>query len=111
MGGDPDAIRAYHELTKHSPSSIRSDPHVLDWENTPRPVQVYVEPEPIALPRDFTSSTSPALAAIGDTGAVCALALDLRLLAHLLYFSAGVLRHRTYPGGEVFYRAAACTGA
>src|SRR5262249_44240019 len=50
-------------------------------------------------------------AAIGDTGAVCALALDLRLLAHLLYFSAGVLRHRTYPGGEVFYRAAACTGA
>src|SRR5262245_60436104 len=111
MGGDPDTIRAYHELTKHSPSSIRSDPHVLDWENMPRPFKVYVEPEPIALPRDFTSSTSPALAAIADTGPACALPLDRRVLAHLLYFSAGVLRHRTYPGGQVFYRAAACPGA
>jgi SagB-type dehydrogenase family enzyme len=112
MGGDADAIRAYHEQTKHSPARLRSDPHGLDWANMPRPFKIYVDLDPIPLPRDFASSTWPALAAIGDAGrAAGGLPLDRRVLAHLLYFSAGVLRHRTYPGGEVFYRAAACTGA
>lgn len=31
-------------------------------------------------------------------------------MAHLLYFTAGVLRRRTFPGGEAFFRAQACTG-
>src|SRR5207248_1919091 len=30
---------------------------------------------------------------------------------HLLYFSAGITRRRAYPGGEIDFRAAACTGA
>ena len=29
----------------------------------------------------------------------------------LLYFSAGVTRRRTFPSGEIYFRAAACTGA
>jgi SagB-type dehydrogenase family enzyme len=112
MAGDVDAIRAYHEQTKHSVARLRSDPHTLDWGNMPRPFKVYVDLEPLALPLDFASSTWPALAAIADRGrAAGGLPLDRRTLAHLLYFSAGVLRHRTYPGGEIFYRAAACTGA
>src|SRR4029453_8373975 len=112
MAGDVDAIRAYHEETKHSLARLRGDPHTLDWPNMPRPWKVYVDLEPLALPRDFASSTWPALAAIADRGrAAGGLPLDRRTLAHLLYFSAGVLRHRTYPGGEIFYRAAACTGA
>src|SRR5205807_4494685 len=32
-------------------------------------------------------------------------------LARLLYFSAGITKQRTYPGGEIYFRAAACTGA
>ena len=68
MGGDADAIRAYHEQTKHSPARLRSDPHALDWANMPRPFKVYVDLEPLALPRDFASSTWPALAAIADAG-------------------------------------------
>ncbi len=112
MGGDPDAIRAYHEATKHSPARLRGDPHALDWEIMPRSFKVYVDLDPLPLPRDFASSTWPALAAIADAGrAAGGLPLDRRALAHLLYFAAGVLRRRTYPGGEVFYRAAACTGA
>src|SRR5262245_8114807 len=112
MGGDPDAIRTYHEQTKHSPARLRSDPHTLDWPNMPRPFKVYVDLEALPLPRDFASSTWPALAAIADAGrAAGGLPLDRRGLAHLLYFSAGVIRRRTYPGGEVFYRAPACTGA
>jgi len=112
MGGDADAIRAYHEQTKHSPARLRSDSHTLDWPNMPRPFKVYVDLEPLPLPHDFASSTWPALAAIADAGRVTGgLPLDRRGLAHLLYFSAGVLRRRAYPGGEIFYRAAACTGA
>src|SRR6266850_570167 len=36
--------------------------------------------------------------------------LDFATLAHLLYFTAGVLRRRSYPGGDAFFRAQACTG-
>src|SRR5437879_3572672 len=107
------AVRAYHERTKHSFQSVRATPHFLDWDIMPRPFKVYPELEPMALPRDFTSSTRPALASIADAGAVAGTgpSLDRTTLARLFYFSAGVLRRSTYPGGEIFYRAAACTGA
>jgi hypothetical protein len=36
---------------------------------------------------------------------------DLQSLAELLYLSAGITRQRKYPGGELYFRAAACTGA
>jgi SagB-type dehydrogenase family enzyme len=113
MGGGYEAILDYHERTKHSQATLRSDPHVLDWANMPRPFKVYVDLDPIPLPRDLASSAAPALAAIDDGGRATGggAPLDLGLLAHLLYFAAGVLRRRPYPGGEVFYRAAACTGA
>jgi hypothetical protein len=35
----------------------------------------------------------------------------LKDLAHILYFSAGIARRKTYPGGEIFLRAASCTSA
>jgi SagB-type dehydrogenase family enzyme len=36
---------------------------------------------------------------------------DLAVLTSLLFFSAGITKRRQYPGGEMLYRAAACTGA
>src|SRR5262249_13820385 len=36
---------------------------------------------------------------------------DLRALAQMLYFSAGITKKKTYPGGEICFRAASCTGA
>src|SRR5437867_5828887 len=110
---DPSAARRYHERTKHSFQSVRASPHFLDWDIMPRPFKVYPDLEPISLPRDVTTSTRPALAAIADPGAVTGTGpqLDRTALARLFYFSAGVLRRTTYPGGEMFYRAAACTGA
>src|SRR5207237_1821892 len=79
----------------------------------PRPFKVYPSLDPIPLPRDFTSSTRSALESIADPGdrPGTAPALDRHALAHLLYFSAGIIRRRAYPGGEIFFRAAACTGA
>jgi SagB-type dehydrogenase family enzyme len=35
----------------------------------------------------------------------------LQDLARLLYFSAGITKQRAYQGGEIYFRAAACTGA
>ena len=107
------AILEYHEATKHSYDSVHRGQHQLDWENMPRPFKVYPNLPGLPLPRDFTSSTRPALAAVADPGAATGAGptLDRQRLAHLLYFTAGVLRRRTFPGGEVFFRAAACTGA
>ena len=106
------AILEYHEATKHSFDSVYRAPQHLDWDVMPRPFKVYPDLAPLPLPRDFTSSTRPALAAIADPGtARRGPALDRQSLAHLLYFTAGVLRRRSFPGGEVFFRAAACTGA
>ena len=36
---------------------------------------------------------------------------DLQDLARILYFSAGITKQRAHPGGEIYFRAAACTGA
>ena len=36
---------------------------------------------------------------------------SLQTLAEILYLSAGITRRRRYPGGEILFRAAACTGA
>jgi len=106
--------RAYHDATKHSLVSLRNDPHVLEWEIMPRPFKVYTDLEPIPLARDLVGSQRPALDAIADDGTTrttaTAPAIDLHLLAHLLYFTAGVLKRRTYAMGETFFRAAACTG-
>jgi len=108
------SIREYHERTKHSVASIRSNQHFLDWDNQPLPFKIYVGLEPIPLPREFAPSAVPALSAIAMQTAAASGAppLDLRLLARLLYFSAGIVRTKTYPGGQVMgFRAAACTGA
>jgi SagB-type dehydrogenase family enzyme len=113
MTAGADVVRAYHERTKHSPESLRENPHGLDWAIMPRSFKVYTDLEPIALPRDFTSSTQPALASIAGAAPppTATVPLDRNALARLLYFSAGVLRQRRFDGGEIFFRAAACTGA
>ncbi|HLY37417.1 MAG TPA: SagB family peptide dehydrogenase [Candidatus Binatia bacterium] len=105
-------LLAYHERTKHSVASVYGGGHHLDWANMPRPFKVYPALDPIPLPRDFTTSTRPAIAALEDAGTTAGPgAVDRATLAQLLYFSAGIVRRRTHPGGEIYFRAAACTGA
>src|SRR5438046_9136413 len=104
---------AYHDGTKHSGESVYRSSHRLEWAIMPRPFKVYPDLGPIPLPQDFTSSTRPALAALADRGTASGDGphLSRAALARLLYFSAGVLRRKTYAGGEIYFRAAACTGA
>jgi SagB-type dehydrogenase family enzyme len=86
---------------------------VLDWETKPLPFKVYPALEQIRLPTDLPVLTLDTFAALapGDPPARTA-PLDLERLAALLFFSAGVTRVKTYPGGaQVHFRAAASTGA
>ncbi len=103
----------YHNATKHSEWSIRSNPHYLDWANQPLSLKIYTTLEPIYLPRDADQTGISALSAIGaasvEPGKEHIPAL--KDLARILYFSAGITKKKTFPGGEMYFRAASCTGA
>ena len=116
----------YHDLTKHSYWSVRSNPHYLDWHNLPNPFKEYLDLPRISLPEKAAPGGMPALQAIAANGSTRATARepgkavaginvggsirpDLHQLASLLYYSAGVTKQRRYP--EIYFRAAACAGA
>src|ERR1039457_4541627 len=103
----------YHDGTKHSYWSIRNNPHYLDWANRPLPFKVFPKIEPLPLPRDVPQTGVAALSSISEplppSGADSI--PDLQDLARILYFSAGITKHRKSSGGEIYFRAAACTGA
>jgi SagB-type dehydrogenase family enzyme len=103
----------YHNETKHSSASVRSNRHFLDFENYPLPFKVYPTLEPIPLPRDAAQSGLTALSTIAGPGVSPEQEVvpDIATLAQILYFSAGVTRTKKFPGGEIFFRAASCTGA
>jgi SagB-type dehydrogenase family enzyme len=85
MASPKHALWRYHEATKHSPASVRSSPHFLDWSNKPLAFKVYASLEGIPPPDD---------------------------IARLCLYSSGVLRWRQYSDGEVYgFRAAPSTGA
>lgn len=110
---DTNAARQYHDFTKHSYSSIRADRHYLDWANQPSPFKIYPDLEPTPLPRSLVQTLAPALEVVASTRFEFAgdKIPDLARLASILYYSAGVTKHKTYPGGELYFRAAACAGA
>ena len=110
---DLQATWAYHNGTKHSYESIRTNHHYLDWENQPIPFKIYSELVPIPLPQHLSSSGMTALEAISNSDASLRdqVVPSIQTLAEILYLSAGITKRRSYPGGEILFRAAACTGA
>lgn len=108
-----EAAWSYHNSTKHSHQSVHTGAQGLDWDNRPFPFKVYPALPSIPLPRDPLPLALPALEAIARSEAAPAAprALAVHELATVLFYAAGVTRKRTHPGGEIFYRAAACTGA
>ena len=109
---DVRATWKYHDDTKHSPWSVRNNPHFLDFANRPLPFKLYPTLEPRALPRDLPQTGVTALSAIADAERLSRTEAvpDLHDVARILYFSAGITKQRAYPGGEIYFRAAACTG-
>jgi SagB-type dehydrogenase family enzyme len=103
----------YHNATKHSYESIRASRHTLDWDNQPLPFKIYSTLQPIPLPEHLSSSGVPALRAIAASAPPTAerAGLTSQILAEIVFLSAGVTKRKSYPGGEMLFRAAACTGA
>jgi len=110
---DLDATWKYHNGTKHSYLSLRAHPHFLDWENKPLLFKIYPTLEVTRLPKDFRPTGISALAAVASPSIAARgkKVPTLEDVAQLLFFSAGVTRSKKFPGGETFFRAAACTGA
>src|SRR5579864_9048044 len=110
---DLQATWKYHDGTKHSYWSIRNHPHFLDWANRPSPFKIYPKIEPFSLPRDVPQTGVAALSAISEPvpSSRADSVPDLQDLARILYFSAGITKQRSSPGGDIYFRAAACTGA
>jgi SagB-type dehydrogenase family enzyme len=110
---DIKAAWKYHDGTKHSCWSIRNHPHSLDWANRPQPFKIYPKLAPFPLPRDVPQTGVAALSAISEPvpWSRADSVPDLKDLARILYFSAGITKQRAHPGGEIYFRAAACTGA
>ena len=103
--------REYHDRTTHSPASVRTGGHTLEWDIKPFPFKVYTDLAAIALPREIDPVGIDTLAALADPAAPAA-SLGLSRLAAVLYYAAGVTKKKSYPGGgEILFRAAASTGA
>lgn len=102
----------YHNATKHSHASIRANPHFLDFANQPLPFKIYPSLHPSRLPAEVDQTGVAALSAIAASiSPQKNVAPDLQAIAQLLYLSAGITRQRKHPGGEIYFRAASCTGA
>ncbi len=109
----------YHEATKHSEISIQLSRHSLDWNSKPRPFKIYTRLPSILLPSDFPQPNNDAITCIKADKIINSTAedtstnleLDVRTLAEILFFSAGITREMKYIYGNYYMRAAPATGA
>jgi SagB-type dehydrogenase family enzyme len=96
-----EAARVYHERTKHSPLSVQTVPHFLDWDNQPLAFKIYPGTETAPLvPVPKSSEPAPV-----------PLSLTVETLSRVLFFTAGITKHLRFSRGRMPFRAAACTGA
>jgi SagB-type dehydrogenase family enzyme len=109
---DAGVARDFHDRTAHSQHSVRSSGHYLDWDTKPFLFKIYPDLPVVALPKTFDPLAVDALAAIGGDAAPRPGPVTLEGLTAVLFFSAGLTRKKTYPGGdEIHFRAAPSTGA
>lgn len=101
----------YHELTKHTPKSVRAGSHRLDWMDQPDPFKRYPDLQPLLLPKRAANTGFPAMEAVtGRLGKPRP--FDLPELARLLVLAAGVRRVQPQASGKpVHLRTYASAGA
>ena len=104
--------KEYHEETKHSEISIQLSRHYLDWNNKPLPFKIYSSLPSIPLPNDFPQPTEGALTCIGKTKTTRGkTVIEMKNLAEILFFAAGITRELKLDYGTYYMRAASATGA
>jgi SagB-type dehydrogenase family enzyme len=107
-----DAARLFHEVTKHSYTSVRSSPHRLDWDIKPSPYKIYPDAAAIALPRDLKLSSMPALEAIAkQVPNNSPTPIGVEVLTRILFCADGLTRRARVDETEYHFRAAPSAGA
>jgi SagB-type dehydrogenase family enzyme len=107
-----EAARVFHEITKHSYTSVRSSPHMLDWDIKPLPYKIYPGAASVALPRDLNLSSTPALAALSSyVPADFSAAIGTDALTRILFCADGLTRRKQVGGEDYHFRAAPSAGA
>lgn len=104
----------YHQGTKHPGGYLLNPRYMFDPDRQPTLFKLFRDLESTPLTLDTQPLSVPALSAIGaNISATTEDQIpDIGTLARLLYFSAGSTKRISYPdGGEMQFRAAACTGA
>ncbi|MCW2948983.1 MAG: SagB-type dehydrogenase protein [Actinoallomurus sp.] len=113
MGGG-EMARLFHRATSFG-AERRPRPGVpgfvpLDPRNRPRPFKRYPQAPVRDLPTDLPPRGAPAAAALSGRVPPAHPAVDLELLARLLFFSAGVTRMAPARDQTVWFRAAPSAG-
>ena len=74
---DIEAACVFHEITKHSYTSVRTVPHYLDWNNRPMAYKTYPSAGALALPRDLRSPQRSTTKPKSKTILTCALFIEI----------------------------------
>src|SRR5260370_7013067 len=104
--------RGVHDRRGHSRGWVGSSGHALDWAVKPLPFKIYPDLPEVLLPTAVDPLPGDALTALAGPAPASAGPLTLGTLAAVLFFSAGLTRTKSYPGGEAMrFRAAPSTRA
>jgi SagB-type dehydrogenase family enzyme len=107
-----EAARSFHEVTKHSYTSVRSSPHLLDWDIKPLPYKIYPGAASVALPRDLNLAGMSTLTALSLCPAPESSALlDIVALTRILFCADGLTRQKRVGAEDYHFRAAPSAGA
>jgi SagB-type dehydrogenase family enzyme len=82
--------REYHELTKHTPESLRLSPHTLDWATMPDPFRHYEGVPLLDLPAGPPSPVIPALQLLRGRSGSATASDGPAFLSQLFFYSAAV---------------------
>jgi SagB-type dehydrogenase family enzyme len=112
---DTERLFAYHQATKHTYHSVRTNARYLDWHNQPDPFRGYEGAPSIDLPHDPgfpNTGTFSAMAALSerpvppgddDSESNERIAFDLAWLSRLLWHSMAISAWKKVPGTGARY--------
>ncbi len=94
----------YHELTKHTPDSLRRARRTLDWRNMPDPFRHYDGAPLVDLPADPPGPAIPALDLLLGGYGTAPVAPAVAFLSQLFFYSAAISACKIAPAtGERYF--------
>lgn len=93
----PTSWEEYHELTKHTPDSLRRSRHTLDWRNMPDPFRHYEGAPLIDLPADPPGPAIPALELLFGGYGAASKSEPISFLSQLFFHSAAISASKLAP--------------